>query len=110
MGLWVDGRELATDKEGYLKEPAAWNEAVAAAIAECEGLEMSEDHWQVVRYVRRFYEEFKTSPAIRPLVKYLGQHLGAEKGNSIFLHKLFPAGPAKQATKIAGLPKPTRCI
>lgn len=108
--LKVEGRELATDKDGYLKVPGQWNEAVAAALAEAEGLAMSEDHWLIVRYVRRFYEEFKTSPAIRPLVKYLAQHLGPEKGNSIFLHKLFPAGPAKQATKIAGLPKPTRCI
>lgn len=108
--LKVEGRELATDKDGYLKEPGQWNEDVAAALAQAEGLAMSADHWLIVRYVRRFYEEFKTSPAIRPLVKYLAQHLGPEKGNSIFLHKLFPAGPAKQATKIAGLPKPTRCI
>lgn len=110
MSLMVDGVELSTDKEGYLREPKSWTEAVAAAIADAEGLAMNDDHWQVVRYVRRFYEEFNTSPAIRPLVKYLAQHLGPEKGNSIFLHKLFPAGPAKQATKIAGLPKPTRCI
>lgn len=108
--LIVNGREFATDKEGYLAEPAAWDEAVAAAIAAAEGLPMSEDHWLVVRYVRRFYEEFKTSPAMRPLVKYLGQHLGTDRGNSIFLAKLFPGGAAKQATKIAGLPKPTRCI
>lgn len=111
MGLLiVGGREIATDKEGYLREPALWDEAVAAAIAEAEGLALSDDHWQVVRYVRRYYEEFKTSPAMRPLVKYLGQHLGSEKGNSIFLASLFPGGAAKQATKLAGLPKPTRCI
>lgn len=107
--LIVNGAQLATDKDGYLREPGAWNEAVAAAIAEAEGLVMSDDHWLVVRYVRRFYDEFKMSPAIRPLVKYLGVHLGADKGNSLFLHQLFPEGPAKQATKIAGLPKPTRC-
>ncbi|MBI2381123.1 MAG: TusE/DsrC/DsvC family sulfur relay protein [Gammaproteobacteria bacterium] len=108
--LWVAGREIATDAEGYLREPGLWDEAVAAAIAEAEGLVLGEDHWQVLRYVRRYYEEFKTSPAMRPLVKYLGQHLGPEKGNSLFLAGLFPGGAAKQATKLAGLPKPTRCI
>lgn len=103
-------KALSQDKEGYLKEPSLWNESIAKAIAAAEELELTDDHWQVIHYVRNFYEEFNTSPSIRPLVKYLQQQWSKEKGNSIYLALLFPGGAAKQATKIAGLPKPARCI
>ncbi|NVJ68357.1 MAG: TusE/DsrC/DsvC family sulfur relay protein [Gammaproteobacteria bacterium] len=101
---------LERDKEGYLLDSTLWSESIAEAIADDEDLDLTDDHWQVIRYVRRFYEEFNTSPSIRPLVKYLQQQWSSEKGNSIYLALLFPEGPAKQATKIAGLPKPARCI
>lgn len=102
--------QLKRDKDGYLLDSSVWSEEIAKAIAEADELELNEDHWQVIRYVRKFYEEFNTSPSIRPLVKYLQQQWSTEKGNSIYLALLFPGGPAKQATKIAGLPKPARCI
>ncbi len=101
---------IETNAEGYLLDSRLWDESLAPIIAEIDGLHLTDDHWEVIRYVRRFYEEFNTSPSIRPLVKYLAKELGESKGNSLYLHKLFPKGPAKQATKIAGLPKPKRCI
>ena len=79
-------------------------------LAEQEGIVMEEPHWEVVRFVRAFYLEFNTSPAIRALVKAMEKQYGPEKGNSRYLYKLFPEGPAKQATKIGGLPKPVKCI
>lgn len=102
--------QIATDTEGYLLDSSQWDENLAPHIAQSEQIELTEDHWEVINYVRKFYEDFGTSPSIRPLVKYLGQELGKDKGNSLYLYKLFPKGPAKQATKIAGLPKPKRCI
>jgi tRNA 2-thiouridine synthesizing protein E len=54
----------------------------------------------VVRFVREFYLEFNTSPAIRMLVKAMANKFGEEKGNSRYLYRLFPKGPAKQATKL----------
>ncbi|WP_116327833.1 TusE/DsrC/DsvC family sulfur relay protein, partial [Klebsiella aerogenes] len=75
-----------------------------------EEIVLTEAHWEVVRFVRDFYQEFNTSPAIRMLVKAMAQKYGEEKGNSRYLYRLFPKGPAKQATKIAGLPKPVKCI
>ena len=108
--LIFEGKEISTDSEGYLKDTTEWSEPLAAVIAENEGITLSAEHWEVVRFVRDFYLEFNTSPAIRMLVKAMTQKYGEEKGNSRYLYRLFPKGPAKQATKLAGLPKPVKCI
>ena len=108
--LIFEGKEIETDTEGYLKESSQWIEPLAVVIAENEGISLSPEHWEVVRFVRDFYLEFNTSPAIRMLVKAMANKFGEEKGNSRYLSRLFPKGPAKQATKIAGLPKPVKCI
>ena len=108
--LIFEGKEIETDTEGYLQESSQWSESLAVVIAENEGISLSPEHWEVVRFVRDFYLEFNTSPAIRMLVKAMANKFGEEKGNSRYLYRLFPKGPAKQATKIAGLPKPVKCI
>ena len=108
--LIFEGKEIATDADGYLKDSAQWSEPMAVVIAENEGIILSPEHWEVVRFVRDFYLEFNTSPAIRMVVKAMANKFGEEKGNSRYLYRLFPKGPAKQATKIAGLPKPVKCI
>lgn len=100
---------IKTDAEGYLLDVSQWSESLAKLIAEQEDIKLTKDHWQVIHYVRQFYQEFNTSPSIRPLVKYLSTVLPSEKTGSLYLQVLFPEGPAKQATKIAGLPKPARC-
>lgn len=105
-----EGNEIETDSEGYLKDTTQWSEAMADVIAAQEGITLAVEHWEVVRFVREFYLEFNTSPAIRMLVKAMANKFGEEKGNSRHLYRLFPKGPAKQATKIAGLPKPVKCI
>ncbi|HBQ6678547.1 TPA: sulfurtransferase TusE [Klebsiella pneumoniae] len=105
-----EGNEIETDSEGYLKDTTQWSEAMAEVIAAQEGITLAVEHWEVVRFVREFYLEFNTSPAIRMLVKAMANKFGGEKGNSRYLYRLFPKGPAKQATKIAGLPKPVKCI
>jgi len=105
-----NGKQIEVDSEGYLKNRDDWSEALAEAIARLEGITLSDAHWEVVRFVRAFYLEYNTSPAIRMLVKAMGQKYGEEKGNSRYLFRLFPDGPAKQATKIAGLPKPAKCL
>ncbi|MGV6989831.1 TusE/DsrC/DsvC family sulfur relay protein [Testudinibacter sp. P80/BLE/0925] len=106
----INGETIELDKDGYLRHSAQWNEAVAQALAEKERLELSAAHWEVIHFVRDFYQEYKTSPAIRMLVKAMADKLGADKGNSRYLQRLFPEGPAKQATKLAGLPKPAKCL
>jgi len=92
--LIINEQEITTDKQGYLLNSDDWNEALAALIAEQESIEMSTAHWEVVLFVRNFYLEYNTSPAIRALVKAMAKKLGADKGNSIYLYKLFPKGPS----------------
>ncbi|WP_440055972.1 TusE/DsrC/DsvC family sulfur relay protein [Pseudoalteromonas sp. T1lg65] len=108
--LKLNELEIETDKQGYLLDHTQWSEELAPIIAEQENVTLTPAHWEVINFVRNFYLEYNTSPAIRMLVKAMAKALGEDKGNSIYLYKLFPKGPAKQATKIAGLPKPAKCI
>lgn len=108
--LELAGKQIETDAQGYLLHLEDWSEALAEQIAAAEGITLSDAHWEVVLFVRAFYQEYKTSPAIRALVKAMEQKYGIEKGSSRYLFRLFPKGPAKQATKIAGLPKPAKCL
>lgn len=106
----INGNMIQTDKQGYLTDLNQWSRPLAEIIAEQEQINMTDAHWEVVLFVREFYLEYNTSPAVRALVKAMGNQFGPEKGNSRYLFKLFPLGPAKQATKIAGLPKPAKCL
>jgi tRNA 2-thiouridine synthesizing protein E len=103
-------KSLALDKEGFLKNLDDWDYDVARSIAANESIELTQAHWEVIELLRRFYEQFELSPAMRPLLKYIAQHLGKDKAQSIYLLKLFPGSPAKLASKIAGLPKPDNCL
>lgn len=104
------GKQIETDAEGYLLNFQEWEEGMISVLAEEEGIELTEAHLEVVHFVRDFYLEFNTSPAVRMLVKAMEKAHGPEKGNSKYLFKLFKQGPAKQATKLAGLPKPAKCL
>jgi len=110
MGIELNGKTYETDEEGYLVNLADWDEAVADVIAKTENVEMTPSHWEVVNFLREYYNEYQIAPAVRVLTKAIGKQLGPEKGNSQYLYELFPYGPAKQACKIAGLPKPTGCV
>jgi len=108
--LNVAGRSLALDKDGYLSDLQDWSEAAAEALARREELELSAEHWEILRLLRDFHAEFQLSPATRPLIKYVALKLGPEKGNSLHLNRLFKGTPAKLAAKLAGLPKPSNCL
>lgn len=100
----------AFDGEGFLRNLDDWSPEVARDIAAGEGLELTDDHWEVIELLRSYYLEFDTSPAMRPLVKYCALKLGPDKGKSMYLLSLFPGSPAKLGSKIAGLPKPENCL
>ncbi|NBB09651.1 TusE/DsrC/DsvC family sulfur relay protein [Pseudomonas sp. SLFW] len=108
--LIVNGRTLPLDKDGYLEDLHDWSREVAEALALEEDIVLKPEHWEILDLLRAFYAEYQLSPATRPLVKYTAQKLGAEKGNSLHLNRLFNGTPAKLAAKLAGLPKPTNCL
>ncbi len=108
--LQFDGKVIETDAHGYLKNSVDWNEGLALLLADQEEIQLTDVHWEVIYFIRNFYHKFNTSPTIRMLVNAMLQKFGDEKGNTRYLYRLFPQGPAKQATKISGLPKPVKCI
>jgi len=110
MAYQLNGTTVEADEEGYITDISIWSKELAVLIAADEKIEMSDDHWEVVKFLRDYYEEYQIAPAIRVLTKAVKKSMGPEKGNSQYLYELFPYGPAKQACKIAGLPKPTGCI
>jgi len=110
MAYECDGATIESDEEGYITDISLWSQELAIQIATEEDIEMGDDHWEVVNFLRNYYEEYQIAPAVRVLTKAIKRSLGADKGNSKYLYELFPYGPAKQACKIAGLPKPTGCI
>jgi sulfur relay (sulfurtransferase) DsrC/TusE family protein len=89
----VNGKSYETDEEGYLVNLGEWDVDVANYIAGTENITMTDQHWEVVNFLREYFKK-----------------LGPEKGTSEYLYGLYPYGPGKQACKIAGLPKPTGCI
>ena len=110
MTLEVNGKSYDTDEEGYLADLSEWNEEVAVAMAQADGADLSDNHWEVINFLREYYDEYQIAPAVRVLTKAIGKKLGKDKGNSKYLYELFHYGPAKQACKYAGLPKPTGCV
>lgn len=94
----------AIDAEGYLVEPQDWNEELAQEFARRENIQLGEDHWDVVRFMREYYEEHQVAPDARFVIKHLAERLGAASRNKLF--ELFPYGYVKQACKIAGMKRP----
>lgn len=110
MEFEINGTLIETDPEGYLQDLSLWSEGLAKAIANKEGLSLTQNHWEVINFLRQGYAESGTVPNIRLMQKAMTKEYGPEKGNSKYLYELFPYGPAKQGCRIAGLPKPTGCV
>lgn len=98
------GKQIEVDADGNLVNLSDWNEEIAKELAKMEGIEeLTDRHWAVINFMRKVYEEKGDAPSIRKLTKESG--VGTKE-----LYELFPKGPAKKASKIAGLPKPKGCI
>ena len=101
---------LHLDDNGYLQDLGDWDEDTAHQLAALESIQLTEKHWELIGLARRYYVEFDHAPAMRPLVKWGKEIAGPAKGNSIYLHNLFPVSPARQLARVSGLPKPTKCL
>ena len=104
--LRVNGCAVATDVEGYLKNIDEWTEDFARERAKIENLELTEAHWQVIAYLRAYFEEHRVQAQVRAMIWHFAKVWGPELGNNHHLHTLFPiGGPQKQGNRLAGLLK-----
>ena len=110
MVLMVEKTDLEMTDQGFLVKSADWNEDVAQQLAELNHITLTDAHWEIMRFIRHYYQQFKHLPNARVFTKAIAKTLGEDKGNSRYLHKLFPDGPLKYACKLAGLPKPPTCL
>ncbi len=102
----VDGKEVATDQEGYIQDLDQWSEGFAVAQADKEGLDLTEEHWDVIWLLRNHYEEHGIQIEVRKIIKHFAKVWGKERGNNRYLHDLFPmGGPQKQGNRVAGIRK-----
>jgi tRNA 2-thiouridine synthesizing protein E len=98
------GVTVTRNDEGFFEDPEQWAEAMVPDLARAEGIdELTDDHWKVIRFMRKEYAEKGTGPTVRVLGKTSGVSVKE-------LYQLFPKGPAKIAAKLAGIPKPRGCI
>lgn len=110
MDVIAQNLGLETTDQGFLVNPTDWNEDVAQRLAALDNIDLLAEHWEIILFIRRYYQQFKHLPNARVFTKAIAKEFGETKGNSRYLHKLFPDGPLKYACKLAGLPKPPTCL
>jgi dissimilatory sulfite reductase related protein len=100
----IAGKEIAVDEDGFMQDPSLWDDEVARQLATLDGIPtLTDEHWKIIRYLREYYVQHGIAPMVRKLCKETACPLKQ-------IYELFPAGPAKGACKLAGLPKPTGCV
>ena len=105
-----EGETYRVTQLGNLLELHRWNERLAAFMAEREGIKLGDEHWEVLNFLRQFYFEYGITPMVRILMQHMAEELGPERASKAHLYQLFPKGPSRQGSRIAGLPEPQGCI
>lgn len=96
--------QVLTDSEGYLVDPGDWSEDFVRQQAGIEGLKLTEEHWEVIRFQRKWYADHRRQASVRDMIKHFRTEWGGARGNNRYLHQLFPrGGPQKQGNRLAGL-------
>jgi tRNA 2-thiouridine synthesizing protein E len=109
MTYEVNGRTLEANENGYLVSQDDWDQDVAEAIAAADGLTLTQDHWDVIEYLRdAFINHNGEQPNNRAILKAMQDKWAGRKVDNKTLFDLFPGNPSKQAGKIAGLPESMR--
>ncbi|PCI15996.1 MAG: sulfurtransferase TusE [Piscirickettsiaceae bacterium] len=106
----MDIDRLDVDEYGFLKDSSQWSRTIAQSLAQRDGLTLTPEHWEIIMFMQVYYKQYKHQPNARLFGQAIKKTLGADKGASIYLYKLFPDGPLKYANKYAGLPIPPSCI
>ncbi|MBT3548352.1 MAG: TusE/DsrC/DsvC family sulfur relay protein [Gammaproteobacteria bacterium] len=98
----------AKDSDGFLLDPSDWNIQHAETVAKEFRTELSKNHWIVIKYIRKYFDEHQKVPELRYLLKYFKNEYGADKSTRKYIYKLFPYGYGQQACKIAGMRQPKK--
>jgi tRNA 2-thiouridine synthesizing protein E len=102
--LMVKGQPVETDSEGYLRNLDDWSEDFVQALAAKEELTLTDEHWQLITFLREYYAEHGVQAQVRAMIWHFAKIWGPERGNNHYLHDLFPrGGPQKQGNRLAGL-------
>jgi tRNA 2-thiouridine synthesizing protein E len=102
--LDVNGQLVSIDQEGYIQNMDEWSIGFVKALAAKEGLALTEEHWDVIRFIRDYYEEHRVQAQVRDMIKHFKSAWGPDHGNNHYLHDLFPkGGPQKQGNRLAGI-------
>lgn len=102
--------DIERDNEGFLLYTDDWSPELAEAFAQEDDLPMDEEHLEIVRFIRDYYEEFSVVPEARKVLKHMKAVWGPEKATRKYLYGLFPRGYGQQACKIAGMRKPLKLM
>jgi len=97
------GHQIHVDAEGFLTDPAEWDEELARVLAEQIGLTLTDDHWAAIRFLRADFATQGETATLRRISTVGGIPIKQ-------LFALFPQKPAKKIAYVAGLPKPHGCV
>lgn len=102
--VMVGDHPVEVDSEGYLRNLDDWSEDFVRALAQHEGLALTPEHWDVIRFLRAYYAEHGVQAQVRVMIRHFAQAWGPHRGNNRYLHDIFPrGGPQKQGNRLAGL-------
>lgn len=110
MAFVVQNITIETTSEGFLRDQSQWNRDVCEAISHAHGIELTENHWEILNLLRDYCDQGNEPPSMRQLSREIRNQLGADKAKSIYLMRLFGSSPAKMAARLAGLPRPKNCL
>ena len=108
MSIEVNGTTIETNEQGYLADLDTWSEDVSRALAAAEDIELTDRHWDLIKYLRsEYFDNRETQPNTRTICKAMSDIWG-EKVAQSDVYALFPLDPSKQGGKVAGLPESRR--
>ncbi len=110
MQVYVNDRTIETNDQGYLCNLNDWSEDYVETIAKQDGIDLYNDHWELILYFRDYYRENETCPTMHKVIRSLGsmkgKHFHNQKEYEKHIYSLFPQDPTHEVCKLAGLPMP----
>lgn len=99
----IDGHTVHVNEEGFMTDPSEWDEDLAKSLAAQIGIDLTDEHWTAIRFLREDFASQGETPTLRRI-----STVGGIPTKSLF--QLFPQKPAKKLAYVAGLPKPHGCV